>query len=758
MIPKTLPAEFALFAGSDQWVLRRDKVPVDAAGHPINAQDPAQWMSFETAAAHGVPLGRVFTAADQYFFLDVDHAWDGKQWNATAQWARAALPGAACEISQSGTGLHFFGRYTSVPEHSNKRPDLGLELYTDGRFCACTFDQMQGGPDVDLTAALGTVAAQFPPKPAGGELEWTSGPDPGWHGPTDDAELVAKMLAAPGSAKRAFGGALSFRDLWEGNVPEDGLSEADAALCADLAFWTGRDCERIERLVTASALGQREKWTERPDYRQRTIQLAVSTCKNVYTTPSDVGPEVRPGLANLSVDRQVEYFQGCVWISDVKRVYTPRALLMDQTQFDVAYGGFNFEMEASSPNETSRSAFEVFTKSRAIGFPKADTSGFRPLDTPGCVYPPELGGGLTVVNTYTPAKPLRIPGDVTPFLDYCHKIMPGELNREIALSYMKFIVQHPGVKAQWCLFLQGVEGTGKTFLTEVLTSAVGREDYVTSANVKDIGNVFNANYHRKLLVVLEEVNAHENPDFMRSIKALITNRKIEFQYKGLNQFTSDNCANFILTANNKDGIYKGPNDRRYAPIYLAQQSASDLLLAGLTEDYFAKLWAWRDSPEGRAALNHWFFTTPPVAQFNPAGAAKRAPITENTAEAIAISISEAALILSEACAAGVYGTRGPWLSAAAVAVIFDRYHGFDRRKIAEAIAELGYIKHPGLADGRVGTEIRGGGRTRLYCLLGSPAVGLQGSAITEAYLKAQNHPDGGNVWDSSSSVGGTQGA
>ena len=762
MIPTTLPAEFEIFRGFDQWVLwdlieGRGKVPVNAARYPIDSQDPANWRSFEHAAAeanaNGLRVGFVFTPADPFFFVDVDHAWDGTQWSETAGWVRAALPGAAVELSQSRTGFHLFGMYRSVIEHSSRRKDLGLEFYTAGRFCAMTFEGLEGGLIVELTDAINAFAAHFPPKAAGEGIEWTSEPDPTWRGPADDEELIAKMLSAPGSANRVFGDALSFSDLWYGNVPEDRVSESDAALCADLAFWTGKDCARIERLFTASALGQRAKWTDRPDYRERTIGLAVGTCANVYTAPEPAGQVIDPlnpptleqlapfnaGLATLPIDQQWGYFNGCVWINDAKRIFTPRGLLMDREQFDVGYGGVNFEMEIGS-HEVTKSAFEVFTKSRALRFPKADRSSFKPLDPPGYVYPPEQGGGLTSVNTYVPAVPYRVPGDITPFLDYCRRIMPGDLNRGIVLSYLQALVQNPGLKFQWCIFLQGVQGSGKTFLIDMLTAAIGREDYVTAANARDVGNKFNANFYRKLLIIIEEVNAQKNPDLMDGLREVITNRRIEFQPKKVDQFTGDNFANFILTSNSKRGILIGPDDRRYAPVFLAQQSVDDLIAAGLTEEYFRALWAWADAG-GRAAVVDWLLSTPPIAQFNPAGAAQRAPRTENTAEAIAVGLSDVALALSEFIAEGHYGTCGPWVSTASLNREFDRKNGFDRRKISEALEALGYERHRGLRDGRVPTPIRGEGKTRLWVLKGSPEAALQGHAIIETYLKAQSHPD-----------------
>ena len=38
----------------------------------------------------------------------------------------------------------------------------------------------------------------------------------------------------------------------------------------------------MERLFSVSALGHREKWTGRPDYRKRTIDEAIKDCSRVY--------------------------------------------------------------------------------------------------------------------------------------------------------------------------------------------------------------------------------------------------------------------------------------------------------------------------------------------------------------------------------------------------------------------------------------------------------------------------------------------
>lgn len=63
--------------------------------------------------------------------------------------------------------------------------------------------------------------------------------------------------------ERAMRSNKKFRKLWEGEWERDypSQSEADLALCAMLAYWTGGDWERVDRLFRRSGL-YREKWDE----------------------------------------------------------------------------------------------------------------------------------------------------------------------------------------------------------------------------------------------------------------------------------------------------------------------------------------------------------------------------------------------------------------------------------------------------------------------------------------------------------------
>ena len=108
-----------------------------------------------------------------------------------------------------------------------------------------------------------------------------------------------------GSAAATFGDAPRFVDLWNGteglarwypsNDDEKAFdySRADSALLTQLAFWTGRDTARMERLWLSSPLAQsrpdREK-LNRTDYRSKSVTGAAMVPRAVYSKPRPVLP------------------------------------------------------------------------------------------------------------------------------------------------------------------------------------------------------------------------------------------------------------------------------------------------------------------------------------------------------------------------------------------------------------------------------------------------------------------------------------
>jgi len=53
-------------------------------------------------------------------------------------------------------------------------------------------------------------------------------------------------------------------------------------MCNILGFYAGPYPERIETFFCQSALGKRDKWIDRPDYRARTVAKALEGRKEFY--------------------------------------------------------------------------------------------------------------------------------------------------------------------------------------------------------------------------------------------------------------------------------------------------------------------------------------------------------------------------------------------------------------------------------------------------------------------------------------------
>ena len=142
---------------------KKDKIPVDPANmHYTDAHDPTIWDSYDAIKIYANALGEeygvgfVFTDQDPFYFLDVDNCYQKDDWSELAKYLIACLPGAAVEVSQSGTGLHIIGT-TQPQEHSCRNGQYGIELYTKDRFVALTDKNTIGNCLTDCTTSLKLV-------------------------------------------------------------------------------------------------------------------------------------------------------------------------------------------------------------------------------------------------------------------------------------------------------------------------------------------------------------------------------------------------------------------------------------------------------------------------------------------------------------------------------------------------------------------------------------------------------------------------
>lgn len=752
---------------------KTDKFPCDfRTGRVSNAHDPSIWTDASTAIAAAATFGPsygvgfVFTEADPFWFLDLDNCLqaDGSDWTPLAKSLCAALNGAAIEVSQSGRGLHIIGT-GRPPAHGCKNEPLGLEFYHTARFVALTGINAVGNAATDMAHVLPALVTQyFPPDAAAsGAVEWTTEADPEWNGPADDDELIRRALRSVSTAS-AFGNRASFSDLWNGNV--DALarcypdpvrafdaSSADAALAQHLAFWTGKNCERMQRLMEKSAL-VRDKWN-RDDYLPRTIVGAVSRQFDVLTdkvleapagaaaAPTQDKPRLIEGSTFCDNAGQVKLFEGCVYVQDIHRVLIPGGNLLKPDQFRVAYGGYRFTIDQSN-EKTTTDAWEAFTQSQAVRTLRADTACFRPDLPPATIIE---RSGRKHVNTYWPVDVPRKVGDITPFLTHVRKLIPNDNDREILLCYMAACVQHQGHKFQWAPLIQGAPGNGKSLLSRCVAEAIGRR-YVHWPKASKLAAQFNGWMVGKTFYAVEDIHVPgAKMEIIEELKPMITGGDgLEIESKGVDQTSADICGNFMFNCNSKSDLPKTNSDRRYAIFYTAQQNADDVKRDGMGGEYFPRLYNWLRA-EGYAIVAEFLWTYPIPSHLNPAvtagGKLNRAPDTSSTREAIEAGMGNIEQEIIEAVAQGLPGFVGGWVSSVQLDRLLERM-GLARRvshsKRREILRDLGYDYHPALSDGRVNNMVLPDqSKPRLFIHRDSPARNIATAAeAAKTYETANN--------------------
>ena len=277
----TLPANLPDARCYVLWNLEpRGKVPYmpTCSTRRASVSNPSTWGTLDDARGaveDGKADGLGLVLTGDLVVFDLDHCIDPttRQVSPDASSIVTQLP-TYTECSPSGTGLHqlLFG---TLPPGRRRR--AGLEVYDRQRFITLTGAHLPDTPH-EIVNQADTLQAIYP-------MLFPGRVRPVEKHTTNDRrrllEADAELLAR---ARRARNGA-RFSALWAGDTSlSRSASEADAALCRQLAFWTGRDPERIDTLFRQSGL-MREKWDSRrgaETYGARTIAWAITMTPAIY--------------------------------------------------------------------------------------------------------------------------------------------------------------------------------------------------------------------------------------------------------------------------------------------------------------------------------------------------------------------------------------------------------------------------------------------------------------------------------------------
>jgi putative DNA primase/helicase len=266
---------------------RINKIPFAAGGGATGTNEKYRhtWVTYDEALSSLTKqsaAGLGFVIPKGYFFLDIDHR------PITDPFVQILLErfNSYTERSVSGNGIHIYGKcnFEKLPTYADKNgnprldkayymknPSNHLELYIGGltnRFAAYTGDVILNEPLKESTAAILLTLDKNMRKSR--KARYSEKRD----GDRATFDIVCNLRKQKNGDK--------FKKLYDdGDISGyNSHSEADAALCAMIAFRTGPDPAAIDDIFRSSAL-YREKW-ERDDYREATINAGIDACHGIF--------------------------------------------------------------------------------------------------------------------------------------------------------------------------------------------------------------------------------------------------------------------------------------------------------------------------------------------------------------------------------------------------------------------------------------------------------------------------------------------
>jgi shikimate kinase len=555
--------------------------------------DPSQWMEYDAARAvaaanPSLGLGFVFTRDDPFAFIDLDNCGAPGAWNDDATRFAEQLPDAAWEVSQSGRGLHAIV-YADAAQLANKRNRFTLpngtnaEFYTQDRYVALGGGAWSGEPEGDATQALLALIPDRMTPQAPGAAPLAEGPRPGWNGPVDDDALIQRARRAAGSAAAAFGNRATFEQLWTADADALGQffpgdhdaqpfdhSAADAALMERLAWWTGCDQARMERLFSRSALGAREKWTQRPDYRARTIQAVTEPdARYMGRDKAERAESLEPVRPQASADASPPPHTAPLWTPEhLSHLDKNDHLSMISTVhhdlgYDIRWCEFRRSITIDGAKMTDALAVSIWLDANTRAMVNYAKEKFA--------------DALLYLATRRPHHPVREylatrqpAWDGTPRLDTWLIDYAGApdtpYSRAVgaaALIGAARRVRSPGCKHDDMIVFEGMQGTGKSTLVETLCPD---PSWFTDSITLDMDiQKIMENTAGKWIVEAPELSKLRGAE-VEHVKAMLS-RKIDVARLAWGKFTSECPRQFIMMGSTNSTQYLlDEENRRFLPI------------------------------------------------------------------------------------------------------------------------------------------------------------------------------------------------
>ena len=271
---------------------KNTKIPINPYnGKAGKSNDPNTWSDFDTAlkALNEIDRadGLAFYFASGYVGLDIDHIQgDLSDWHQgdnspdnLVNKFKSLTKGTYMEISQSGTGIHAIFK-GEIPGRRRRKGDY--EMYQTGRFFALTGNSIS--PPIVEELNKSKMQTLY---------DYLFGKDKKVPTTVDESEISEINLSVPEIIKRAEASKIGtrFSMFMKGGWEQfySSQSEADLAFANDLAFWCGRDFQKMDTIFRNSSL-MRDKYDEKhgaTTYGVSLLNKAINDTQNIYDPQQD---------------------------------------------------------------------------------------------------------------------------------------------------------------------------------------------------------------------------------------------------------------------------------------------------------------------------------------------------------------------------------------------------------------------------------------------------------------------------------------
>jgi hypothetical protein len=242
-------------------------------------------------------------------------------------------------------------------------------------------------------------------------------------------------------------------------------------------------------------------------------------------------------------------------------------------------------------------------------------------------------------NRWRDARPATAAGDITPWLDHCHKLVPEQKELEHIWDVMAFKLQHPEVKVNHAILHGGDQGSGKdTMWAPFIWSVCG--PHLKNRGLLDndtMSSQFGYALESEILILneLKEPDAKERRALANKLKPIIAAppEMLSVNRKGLHPYQMANRMFVLAFSNDQVPISLDSQDRRWFCVWSHAPK--------MTPEAAAKMWKWYLSG-GFAAIGAWLHARD-VSAFNPGAAPMMTEFKLNLVEH-GLSIAESYLV------------------------------------------------------------------------------------------------------------------